>query len=170
MTRRLLVALLPALLTACTPAAMEGLGRGLAQGASGSTPQMVGLTCRGQSAGTLTRADAELLLNVSDEGVADGTFTNNRVQFGAVGTAVVRANPATGSFYVTQVTLNLDSSTAGQAGARAQLGTARTGAAFNLGYGSTGSFSATITSLGALTGTFRGVQGTYRVTMTCTTG
>lgn len=148
---------------------MEGLGRGLTQGSAASVPQMVGLNCRGQSAGTLTRADAQLLLNVSDEGEAHGTFTNNGTQFGALGTAVVRPNYATGSFDVTQVTLDLDSTTVGSAGAGAQLGTARAGVGFNMGRGSTGTFSATIGSLGVLTGTFRGVQGTYRVSMNCTT-
>lgn len=153
--------LLALTLTGCTPAAMEGLGRGLAQGASSPTEKTVGLACSGTTLGTLTRAAAELSLTVSSNGNAAGTFTNNGTVFQAEGLVPVRDDGRT--LFFSTLNLKLDSRVSG--GATALLGVKTGGLAGT--YGSTGTLTGQIDGAGSFTGTFKGVQGSYRTTMTC---
>lgn len=155
-------ALLALILTSCTPAAMEGLGRGLAQGATTSPlPRTIGLYCTGQTFGTITRADAQLSVTVTSDGTASGTFTNNGTIFNAQGTAAVRDTGTALTF--STLNLQLDSRTGG--GANAQVGFTK--AALGGSYGSTGLLTGTFDPVGNFTGTFKGIQGNYRTALSC---
>lgn len=141
---------------------MEGLGRGLAQGPGPSpTDRTVGLVCSGTTSGTLTRAAAELSLSVTSSGIATGTFTNNGTLFQAEGRIPVRDDGQT--LYFSVLNLNLDSRVVGEA--NALVGFKTGGLRSTLG--STGTLTGQIDRTGVFTGTFRGVQGSYRTTLTC---
>jgi hypothetical protein len=162
MTHRLLVALIPAFLTACTPAATEGL-------AAARVPIAVSLACSGEAAGTHSRSDALLNLKVTSEGEAQGSFLHQRMLSTVTGSATVQPNRTTGTLDISQVTLTLEPNDLGPANTTTPLGFYETNAALARSLGLKDTLSASISQAGALTGILRSVKGTLSVTMTCTT-
>ncbi|MFD1733310.1 hypothetical protein ACFSC4_22420 [Deinococcus malanensis] len=144
------------LVTSCTPAT------------SGSpTPASIGLVCTGSSIGTLTRAESELSVVINKAGEVSGSFTNNGTVFAANGKAAVSEDARARTLVVSQLTLSLDSTVAGRAGITASMGAVRTGVGLVGALGSSGNLNGVLDEKGAFTGTFRGLQGTYRTLMGC---
>lgn len=155
MQKYIALGLLALTITACTPSAMEGLGRGLAEGASqDSSNRTVGLVCSGKLFGTFTSAAAELSLTVTSGGNASGTFTNNGTVFQTEGLVPVWDDGHTLSF--STLNLKLDSHVSG--GANATLRFRTSGLAGS--YGSTGTLTGQIDGSGVFTGRSKAYRGT----------
>lgn len=165
MRNLLLLGILALSITSCTPAALESLGRGLAEGATAMNKpdQQIQKTvvCKGQSFGTFTQASAELSIIISSDGNAQGSFTNNGNGFSANGTAAIKSTSDS------VITLDLDNSVEGQAAFSAYAGKSNIGTGLNASKGSKGMVSGTINQRGIFTGTYRAILGNYRVSMKC---
>jgi len=146
-------------LSACSPSSMTGLANGLNSLANSS--RSTSLQCSGKTYGTFTSASATLSLNILSNGEAAGTFTNNGTIFQAKG--VVPGHTSGDTYFIDSVNLQLDSRTGG--GAVGIVGVKPIGLAGAVG--STGNLFGTIDNLGVMTGTFKGIQGNYRLNLAC---
>jgi len=151
-------------LYSCTPAAMEGFGRGLAQGqaTSQAIPTVQVVSCTGSSFGTFTEVKATMAISVAPDGAAFGSFSSNGTLFDAGGTASI--NPYSTSI----VSLKIDSSVSGSISASAYTPVRSISAGANASKGSKGLVAGTIDRNGIFNGTYRSLTGNYKLVLGCT--
>lgn len=148
----------------CTPAALEGFGRGLAQGQaiSQSSPSLQSISCTGSSFGTFTEVKASFAVSVAADGTTVGSFTSNGTLFDASGTASLNYSGTS------VVNLRIDSSVSGSARASAYVPGRIVAAGADAYKGSQGLVAGTIDRNGVFNGTYRSLTGNYKLVLGCT--
>ncbi|MFC3603503.1 hypothetical protein [Deinococcus soli (ex Cha et al. 2016)] len=151
-------------LCSCTPAAMEGFGRGLAQGQATNqpTPAVQVVSCTGSSFGTFTEVKATMAISVAPDGSAFGSFSSNGTLFDAGGTASINR------YGTSIINLKIDSSVSGSFSTSTYTPIRSISAGANASKGSKGLVAGIIDRNGIFNGTYRSLTGNYKLVLGCT--